>query len=53
MVRSLLTLVLCSLIPPAFGQSQEGIRWLDNYQQALAEAKQTKKPIFLEFRCEA
>ncbi len=32
---------------------QEGIGWIDNYQQALAEAKRTGKPIFLEFRCEA
>ena len=48
MVRILLTLVFCSL-----AYSQEGTRWLDNYAQALAEAKQTNKPIFLEFRCEA
>jgi hypothetical protein len=53
MVRAVLSLLLCSLAIPAFTQSQEGIRWLDNYQQALAEAKETKKPIFLEFRCEA
>ena len=26
---------------------------LDNYQEALKEAKRTQKPIFLEFRCEA
>lgn len=39
----------------AFAQdsSSEGIRWLDNYKDALAEAKRTDKPIFLEFRCEA
>ena len=39
----------------AFGQEspEEGIDWLDNYAQALAEAKRTSKPIFLEFRCEA
>lgn len=33
--------------------AQEGIGWLDNYQEALKEAKKTGKPIFLEFRCEA
>lgn len=33
--------------------AQEGISWLDNYQEALKEAKKTGKPIFLEFRCEA
>jgi hypothetical protein len=53
MVRSLLTLAFCSLVTSVFGQAPEGIRWLDNYQQAVAEAKQTNKPIFLEFRCEA
>jgi hypothetical protein len=31
----------------------EGIQWLGSYQEALQEAKRTKKPIFLEFRCEA
>lgn len=25
--------------------------WLDNYEAAVAEAKRTGKPIFLEFRC--
>lgn len=25
--------------------------WLDNYDAAIAEAKRTGKPIFLEFRC--
>ena len=34
-------------------QGQEGIGWLDNYQEALKQAKATGKPIFLEFRCEA
>jgi hypothetical protein len=53
MARVVLSLLLCSLAGPVFGQSQEGIRWLDNYGQAIAEAKQTNKPIFLEFRCEA
>jgi hypothetical protein len=32
---------------------EEGIDWLGNYAEALAEAKRTSKPIFLEFRCEA
>jgi hypothetical protein len=42
------------------GQAQSGaanqtandkLVWLDNYDAALAEAKKTGKPIFLEFRC--
>ena len=28
------------------------IRWLDNYREAIQEAKRNQKPIFLEFRCE-
>lgn len=31
----------------------ETVDWLDNYKQAIEEAKRTQKPIFLEFRCEA
>ena len=29
------------------------INWLGNYRDALAQARQENKPIFLEFRCEA
>lgn len=32
---------------------QDEIEWLDNYADAIREAKRTNKPIFLEFRCEA
>jgi hypothetical protein len=35
----------------AFAQD-DSIYWLDNYNDALREAKRTQKPIFLEFRCE-
>ena len=31
----------------------EGIYWLGDYREALSQARQTHKPIFLEFRCEA
>ncbi len=31
----------------------EGFTWLGSYSEALQQAKQTQKPIFLEFRCEA
>ena len=37
----------------AVGASPDEIQWLDNYKDAIKEAKQTGKPIFLEFRCEA
>ena len=37
---------------PAIAQSDDGmVEWLDDYGEALAEAKRTGKPIFLEFRC--
>ena len=38
--------------PFVFGQEQF-IDWMTNYREALTAAKATKKPIFLEFRCEA
>ncbi len=30
---------------------EEGIVWIDNYAEAIAQARITGKPIFLEFRC--
>ena len=48
----LVTMGMLSLVP-AFAQDEETVDWLDNYDKALAEAKRTNKPIFLEFRCEA
>ena len=51
-----------NLLPTLFGfflatvavptLAQDEIRWLDNYREAIQEAKRTQKPIFLEFRCE-
>ena len=38
-------------VPFLFAQEQS-IEWFDDYGQALSVAKATKKPIFLEFRCE-
>jgi hypothetical protein len=35
-------------------QAQEdGLTWLGDYREAIQQAKQTQRPIFLEFRCEA
>lgn len=33
--------------------AQERIFWFSNYDEAIQEAKNTQKPIFLEIRCEA
>jgi hypothetical protein len=30
----------------------DAVHWLGSYSQALAEARRTGKPIFLEYRCE-
>jgi uncharacterized protein YyaL (SSP411 family) len=43
-------LVFTTLSLPA--QDNE-ITWLGSYRDALRQAKQDNKPIFLEFRCEA
>jgi hypothetical protein len=52
-LRLLLVAIMAVSLSPAFAQDEETIDWLDNYDKALAEAKRTNKPIFLEFRCEA
>ena len=31
----------------------DGIAWLDSYPEAVKIAKEKRKPIFVEFRCEA
>ncbi|MBK5295048.1 MAG: hypothetical protein JJE04_25650 [Acidobacteriia bacterium] len=43
--------VAWTLACPLFGQ-EDGLRWFNNYKEALQEAKRTGKPLFLEFRCE-
>lgn len=49
MLHRILTLLLCVTA----AQAAESVKWLGDYQEALAESKKTGKPIFLEFRCEA
>ncbi len=56
MRKRILTLACAAILGAAVGgrgSAQGGIPWLDNYQEALRQAKATGKPIFLEFRCEA
>ena len=48
---TVLTWILLAGASPLLAQDDE-IRWLDNYREAIQEAKRTQKPIFLEFRCE-
>lgn len=55
--RLLTSLFLLACVgAPLAGRMQaqdDTIKWLDNYQEALRQAKQTQKPMFLEFRCES
>jgi hypothetical protein len=46
-----LAYVVGSVVGPLLAQDDE-IYWLENYSEAIREAKRTQKPIFLEFRCE-
>lgn len=47
--------LLCAmaLAAPSGGPvaSKEAVIWIESYEEALAEARLTGKPIFLEFRC--
>lgn len=51
--------LLCALLGWSVGSgavslpAPDEVTWLDNYGDAVREARQTRKPIFLEFRCEA
>ena len=31
--------------------AREAVTWIQSYDEAIAEARRTGKPIFLEFRC--
>lgn len=46
-------IALAALIAPAVFAQEQFIDWQSDYHQALADAKAAKKPVFLEFRCEA
>ena len=44
--------LIAFLSPAAFAQEQS-ITWHTSYREALREAAAAKKPLYLEFRCEA
>jgi len=48
----LLSTVLVCLASSCPAQ-EDGLTWLGDYREAIQQAKQTQRPIFLEFRCEA
>jgi len=47
-----LPLLLLSSAALVHAQDDETVEWLGDYKQALAEAKRTGKPLFVEYRCE-
>ena len=49
---ALLACLLAFVTFPIHADDNE-INWLGNYRDALTQARQENKPIFLEFRCEA
>ena len=46
-------IALALLLAPVVFSQEQYIDWQSDYHQALAEARAAKKPVFLEFRCEA
>lgn len=46
-----IALVLSAAALPVAAQDDD-INWLGSYKEAVRVAKQTGKPIFLEYRCE-
>jgi hypothetical protein len=46
-------MLACALLPAGILTAQDdGLFWHNNYKEALAEARKTGQPIFLEYRCE-
>ena len=45
-------IALVALACPLRAQDDDTVDWLNDYKEALAQAKRTGKPIFLEYRCE-
>jgi hypothetical protein len=51
----LYALIICLLgfVTNSLLAQDNEINWLGNYSEAIRQARQENKPIFLEFRCEA
>lgn len=46
-------IALAALFAPVVFAEGQYLDWQTDYREAVTEAKAAKKPIFLEFRCEA
>ena len=51
MRNAIISAVFTVLVLASAAQADD-INWLGSYKEALSAAKQTGKPIFLEYRCE-
>ena len=51
-VHYLLASILILSFAAALSAQDDMIYWIDNYPEAIEEAKKSGKPLFLEFRCE-
>jgi hypothetical protein len=52
MLRAAAVWLACAGSMPAPAQDDDGLRWLSSYKEAVAEARRSGQPIFLEYRCE-
>jgi len=53
-ISGLFAALACSIGSMAPARAADNtIHWLGDYRQALRQAKQTRQPILVEFRCEA
>jgi hypothetical protein len=51
-VHYLLASVVILSFAAALSAQDDMIYWIENYPEAIQEARKTGKPLFLEFRCE-
>ena len=54
-LRRVLAALVCLSVPVGVAGEQpaddDTLVWFDDYQQALAQAKETGRPLLVEFRC--
>ena len=52
-IRMIRVIAIVFFFSTLLAGQQKYIYWHSSYREALKEAAATKKPVFLEFRCEA
>jgi hypothetical protein len=48
-----ITALTCAAFSSPLRADDDEITWLGSYREAVQQARQTEKPILVEFRCEA